>query len=209
MSFLNLSGKDGPDPMLYFTPHSRSQRVISVLSPHCFFYSKMPVVVSPEFTSTILNGDDVLYDLVMQVHFSQAKARLEWQTQPDVFVEYDNCSVFSEVVMLNRVGRPTSMPCWIAYDKVWTRAGYQNPFTVNWLDYDRQSRLTKRYIELVLETLAEQCVIWGSDDDTRYCLAYEYFNEYFESLQRLSDYKGDGLRRIDSFRDMIRVLFTS
>lgn len=147
----------------------------------------MPLIYPRPAVYGLLSGDDELYGILLDLHSWQHRVRTSWICSRD-FVCSDLASGVVKVCLLDHYGEATTMPDYISYDRTWVCAGfYKNPFEVQWLDY-RKDSLTARYLVSVIETLDEQSVLWGVDDNTRSCLPFENFVKFTECLKRLYEY---------------------
>lgn len=155
----------------------------------------MPLIIPRPSPYGLLNGDPVLYDLLMDLHSWQHRVRSSWICSRDCVCN-DLAAGAVHICLLDHNGEATTIPDYFSYDKTWLNAGfYRNPFEVRWLDYVKDN-LTSRYVLSVVDTLDEQMVLWGVHDTNRECLVFENFTKFAEALRRLYEYDivdgGDG-----------------
>lgn len=117
--------------------------------------------------------DVAYYDLLWDVHSAQQCSRIEW-----INAESEEGEEGDTLVDI-------FIPIYGDYHKTWVRAGQINPFEFDWLGFQCSS---SGYIELVLDTLMEQLVIWGVDCSTRASWIYGWINHFLEVLGLLYSY---------------------
>lgn len=116
------------------------------------------------------------YDLLWDVHSYQQCCRIEWVHS------HAGESVFLGGFFLANL----MVPVYDDYNKTWSDAGHVNPFEFDWLGFGRD--LDLGYIELVLDTLFEQLVIWGVDKSTSSSWIYDWVVQFFDGLSLLYSY---------------------
>lgn len=124
------------------------------------------------------------FDLVLDLNRWAKRTRLEWiKTRRRSIIDMDG--LFEERFLVNSMGCLTNMPDFASYNKLWRQGFRKNPFDVEWLNYDKDDIRVNKYLGIVLETLSEQITLWGTNAETRVCLAFVYFGRFIDSLQRL------------------------
>lgn len=164
-----------------------------------------PDLVLTKMVDTILTCEADLFELIVDVNTWARKTKTEWvQNRSTNIKELD--SFHDERVLVNYMGMTTVIPDYDAYSETWRKSLHFNPFEVEWLNYDSKDGRANKYVDLVLDTLHKQAVIWSSDADTRVCLVYAYFERFIKSLQRLYEY---GLEKCISSLNDLKVNTTS
>ena len=138
------------------------------------------------FAFTLVAGDEEHFWLLRDVAAWKRRARLEWVATCDANV-LGNGAIAQSGFLLNENGAVTAMPEYFEYDRTWRAAGYVNPFEFDWAHFNRGDRLMSRYLVTVIETLDEQVELWG-DDETRECLAFDFFCKFTLALKTFYAY---------------------
>ena len=125
---------------------------------------------------------DFLYD----VHIHQQCARYEWANCKGVRQVIDD---LGETMILGHFvcerGVVTTIPSFLDYDFTWRNASFTNPFEYDWMSYDRRDLVCVRYIELVINTLREQLLMWEVDEVTKRSWVFGWVSEFAKKLDRL------------------------
>jgi hypothetical protein len=95
---------------------------------------------------------------------------------PDTVVETRTSHIFNEK------GERTNVPSYKDYDITWRKAKIANPFEYDWLEFRKRH---KEYATCVSETLTEQLLLWGTDEETKNSWVYGWIKEFEEQVWRL------------------------
>jgi len=79
----------------------------------------------------------------------------------------------------------TFIPSYSDYSDTWSKAGYFNPFAVDWMKYDPTDTLMVAYLDVAINTINEQISFWGADSKSAKSRMYAYVDEFNENLKLL------------------------